>query len=47
MLHVLCFNRILMCMSVTVPRITDQFEGYKFDRYKDALIMALKKCRGM
>jgi len=28
---------------VTVPHITDQFEGHNSNRYKDSLMMAFKK----
>ena len=43
--------QILMCASECVsewlPHITDQFEGHNFNRYKDSLMMALKKDRNM
>jgi hypothetical protein len=31
----------------SIPRIMEQFEGNKFNWYKDTLMMALKDCRNM
>ena len=30
-----------------MPHITDKFEGHSFNRYKDAMLMTLKKCRNI
>jgi hypothetical protein len=34
-------------LAMTVLHIKDQFEGHNFNRCKDSLMMALKKCREM
>jgi len=40
-----CFSCV--CKWAIVPHIRNQFEGHSFNWYKDALMLAFKKCQNM